>query len=118
VLQGFINVSKSFSYKDFLFILARTRKEEFRINSSFKSDFLVYNVHHGDYNPSRKAEPNLQEDLDGPITRERAKQLQRALMSQIGMIEAASELKASNLFRIGSKVLICLQLKLGYGKGP
>ena len=75
-------------------------------------------VHHGDYNPSRKDEPNLQEDSDGPITRARAKQLQRALTSQIGMIEAASELKASNLFGIGSKVLICLQLKLGHGKSP
>jgi len=41
VWQGFINVSKSFSYKDSLFILA-TRKEDFRINSSFRSDFLVY----------------------------------------------------------------------------
>jgi len=41
VWQGFINVSKSFSYKDSLFILA-TRKEDFRINLSFISDFLVY----------------------------------------------------------------------------
>jgi hypothetical protein len=32
------------------------------------------------------------------------------------MIEAASELKANNLFGIGSKVLICLQLELGHGK--
>jgi hypothetical protein len=42
VWQWFINVSKSFSYKDSLFILATTRKEDFRINSSFRSDFLVY----------------------------------------------------------------------------
>ena len=41
VWQGFINVSESFSYKDSLFILA-TRKEDFRINSTFISDFLVY----------------------------------------------------------------------------
>ena len=75
-------------------------------------------MHHEDYNPSRKAEPNLQEDSNGPITRARAKQLQRALASQIGMIEAALELKASNLFGIGSKVLICLQLKLEHGKNP
>ena len=75
-------------------------------------------MHHRDYNPSRKVEPNLQEDSDGPITRVRAKQLQRALTSQIGMIEAASELKASNLFGIDSKVLICLQLKLEHGKSP
>jgi hypothetical protein len=39
---GFINVSESFSYKDSLFILATTMKEDFRINSIFKSDFLVY----------------------------------------------------------------------------
>jgi hypothetical protein len=42
VWQGFINVSKSFSYKDSLFILATTRKEDFRINFTFKSDCLVY----------------------------------------------------------------------------
>jgi len=42
VWQGFIKVSESFSYKDSLFILATTRKEDFRINSTFKSDFLVY----------------------------------------------------------------------------
>jgi len=41
VWQGFINVSKSFSYKDSLFILATTRKEDW-INYTFKSDFLVY----------------------------------------------------------------------------
>jgi hypothetical protein len=35
--------SESFSYKDSLFILATKRKEEdFRINSTFISDFLVY----------------------------------------------------------------------------
>jgi hypothetical protein len=75
-------------------------------------------VHNEDYNPSRKAEPNIQKDLNDPITRARVKQLQKVLMSQIGMIEAASELKASNLFGIGLKVLICLQLKLEYGKNP
>jgi hypothetical protein len=42
VWQGFINVSKSFSYKDSLFILAIIRKEDFIINSSFRSDLLVY----------------------------------------------------------------------------
>jgi hypothetical protein len=31
-----------FSYKDSLFILATTRKEDFRINSTFRLDFLVY----------------------------------------------------------------------------
>jgi len=40
--QGFINVSEYFSYKDSLFILAITRKEDFIINSTFRSDFLVY----------------------------------------------------------------------------
>jgi hypothetical protein len=58
-------------------------------------------VHHGNYNPSCKAKTNMQEDSDGPMTRARAKQLQRALTSQIGMIEAASELKISNQFEIG-----------------
>jgi hypothetical protein len=42
VCQGFIIISESFSYKDSLFNLATKRKEGFRINSTFKSDFLVY----------------------------------------------------------------------------
>jgi hypothetical protein len=42
VWQGFINVSEFFSYKDSLLVLATTRKEDFRINSTFRSDFLVY----------------------------------------------------------------------------
>jgi len=41
-VAGFINVTESFSYKDSLFILATTRKEDFRSNSTFRSDFLVY----------------------------------------------------------------------------
>jgi hypothetical protein len=65
-------------------------------------------VHHGNYNPSRKAKSNMQEDLEGLMTRARVKQLQRALTSQIGMIEAVSELKISNQFEIGSRVLIFL----------
>ena len=73
-------------------------------------------MHHGNYNPSRKAESNMQEGVDGPMTRARAKQLQRAITNQIAMIEAASELKISNQFEIGSRVLICLQLELGDGK--
>ena len=75
-------------------------------------------MHHGNYNPSRKAKSNMQEDLEGLMTRARVKQLQRALTSQIGMIEAVSELKISNQFEIGSRVLICLQLELRDGKSP
>jgi hypothetical protein len=49
VWQWFINVSKSFSYKDSLFILATTRKDDFIINATFRSDFLVYlELLHGD----------------------------------------------------------------------
>jgi hypothetical protein len=40
--KGFINVSEFFSYKDSLFILATTRKEDLTINSTFRSDFLLY----------------------------------------------------------------------------
>jgi len=40
--QGFLNISESFFYKDSLFILATTRKEDFIINATFRSDFLVY----------------------------------------------------------------------------
>jgi hypothetical protein len=75
-------------------------------------------VHHGNYNPYFKAKTNMQEYSDGPMTRVRAKQLQRALTSQIGMIEAASELKISNQFEIGSRMFICLQLELGDGESP
>jgi len=42
VWQGFINISESFSHKDSLFILATKRKEDFKINSTFRSDVLVY----------------------------------------------------------------------------
>jgi hypothetical protein len=38
--QGFINVSELFSYKDSLFILPTTRKEDFRINSTFRFFFF------------------------------------------------------------------------------
>jgi hypothetical protein len=39
VWQGFINVSESFSYKNFLFILAiKKRKEDFKIKSTFRFD--------------------------------------------------------------------------------
>jgi len=44
--------------------------------------------------------------------------LQRALTSQIGMIEVALELKISNQFEIGSRMFICLQLVLGDRKSP
>jgi hypothetical protein len=75
-------------------------------------------VHHANYNPSCKAKTNVQEDSDGPMIRARAKQLQRVLTSQIGMIEAALELKISNQFEIGSRMFICLQLELGDEKSP
>jgi hypothetical protein len=107
------NVSATFNVKDVTPYLDDIDNIDLRTNHSQPG---ADDVHHGDYNPSRKAEPNLQEDSDDPITRAIAKQLQRALTSQIGMIEATSELKSSNLFGIGSKVLICLQLKLGHGK--
>jgi hypothetical protein len=42
VWQGFIIISESFSYKDSLFILATKKKEDFKLNSTFRSDFLVY----------------------------------------------------------------------------
>jgi hypothetical protein len=36
--QGFINVLESFSYKNFLFILATKKEKEIRINSTFRFD--------------------------------------------------------------------------------
>jgi hypothetical protein len=80
--------------------------------------FFYIDVHHGNYNPSCKAKSNMQEDSNGPMTRARVKQLQRALTSQIGMIEVASELKISNQFEIGSRMFICVQLELGDWKSP
>jgi hypothetical protein len=84
--------------------------------TAYKTSFT--DVHHGNSNLSCKAKSNMQEDSDGPMTRARAKQLQRALTSQIGMIEAASELKISNQFEISSRMFICLQLEVGDGKSP
>ena len=52
-------------------------------NSINGKQFSQFDVHHGNYNPSCKAKSNMQEDSDGPMTRVRAKQLQRALTSQI-----------------------------------
>jgi hypothetical protein len=75
-------------------------------------------VHHGNYNPSCKAKFNMQEYSDGPMTRARVKQLQTALTSQIGMIEAVSELKISDQFEIGSRMFICLQLEVRDRKSP
>ena len=80
---------------------------------AFRSCQIQYTVvakpsdlHHENYNPSRKAKSNMQEGADGPMIRARANQLQRAMTNQIAMIEAASELKISNQFEIGSRVLI------------
>jgi len=102
------NISTTFNVNDLTPYLDDIDDTDLRTNHSQPG---VDHVHHENYNPSRKAEPNLQEDSDGIITRARVKQLQRTLMSQIEMIEAALELKASNMFGIGSKVLICLHLK-------
>jgi hypothetical protein len=46
---------------------------------------FIFDVHHGNYNPSCKAKTNMQEDSDSPMTRARAKQLERTLTSQIGI---------------------------------
>jgi len=43
--------------------------------------FRSLDVHHGNYNPYHKVKSNIQEDSDGPMTRAKAKQLQRALPS-------------------------------------
>ena len=89
-------------------------KQHLKLNSGCMNGCDVY---HGNYNPC-KAKSNMQEDSDGPMKTARVKQLQRALTSQIGMLEAASELKISNQFEIGSRMFICLQLELEDGKNP
>jgi hypothetical protein len=114
-LPGNYNVSATFNVKDLTPYLDDDDDSDLRTNH-FQPG--ADDVHHGNYNPSCKAKTNVQEDSDGPMTRARAKQLQRALTSQIGMIEAASELKISNQFEIGSRMFICLQLELGDEKSP
>jgi hypothetical protein len=89
-LPGDYNVSATFNVKDLTSYLDDDDDSDWRTNHfQLEAD----DVHHGNYNPSCKAKSNMQEDSDGPMTKARAKQLQRALTSQIGMIEAASELK-------------------------
>jgi len=114
-LPGDYNVSATFIVKDLTLYLVDDDDSDFRTNH-FQPG--ADDVHHGNYNPSHKAKSNIQEDSDGTMTRARAKQQKRILTSQIGIIKVASKLKTSNLFEIGSKVLICLQLELGDGKGP
>jgi hypothetical protein len=111
-LPGDYNVSATFNVKDLTPYLEDDDDYDLRTNH-FQPG--ADDVHHGNYNPSCKAKTNIQ-DSDGPMTRARAKQLQRAFTSQIGMIEAASELKISDQFEIGSRMFICLQLELGDGK--
>jgi hypothetical protein len=105
-LPGDYNISATFNVKDLTPYLNDDDDSDLRTNH-FQPG--TDDVHHGNYNPSCKAKTNMQKDSDGQMIRVRAKQLQRALTSQIGMIEATSELKISNQFEIGSKMFICLQ---------
>jgi hypothetical protein len=114
-LPGDYNVSATFNVKDMTLYLDDIDDTDLRTNHSQPG---ADDVHHWDYNLSRKAELNLQEDSDDPITKARAKQLQRALTSQIGMIGVASKLKASNLFGIGSNFLICPTIKTWTWESP
>ncbi|KAL3582919.1 hypothetical protein D5086_017251 [Populus alba] len=99
-LPGDYNVSATFNVKDLTPYLDDDDDSNLRTNHYQPG---ADDVHHGNYNPSRKAESNMQEGTDGPMTRARAKQLQRAMTNQIAMIEAASKLKISNQFEIGSR---------------
>jgi hypothetical protein len=94
-LPGDYNVSATFNVKDLTPYLYDDDDSDLRTNH-FQPG--ADDVHHGNYNPSCKAKSNMQEDSDGPMIRARTKQLQKALMSQIGMIEAASDLKISDQF--------------------
>jgi len=69
-LPGDFNVSATFNMKDLTPYLDGIDDTDLRTNHSQPG---ANDVHHGNYNPSCKAEPNLQEDSDGPITRTRAK---------------------------------------------
>jgi hypothetical protein len=74
-LPGDYNVSASFNVKDLTPYLDDIDDTDLWTNHPQPG---ADDVHHRDYNPSRKAEHNLQEDPDGPITRAKAKQPQRA----------------------------------------
>ncbi|KAL3575157.1 hypothetical protein D5086_023258 [Populus alba] len=69
-LPGDYNVSATFNVKDFSPYLDDDDDSDLRTNH-FQPG--ADDVHHGNYNPSRKAESNMQEDSDGPMTRARAK---------------------------------------------
>ncbi|KAL3577644.1 hypothetical protein D5086_019148 [Populus alba] len=71
-LPGNYNISPTFNVKDLTLYLNDVDNFDLRTNHSQPG---VDDVHHGDYNPSRKVEPNMQEDSDGLMTRVRAKQL-------------------------------------------
>jgi len=94
-LPGDYNVSATFNVKDLTPCLDDDDDDDFDLRTNHFQPGAD-DVHHGNYNPSCKAKTNMQEDSDGPMTRARVKQQQRALTSQIGMIEVASELKISN----------------------
>jgi translation initiation factor IF-1 len=104
-LPGDYNVSATFN----VFYLTPYLDDDDDDDSDLRTNHFqpgADDVHHGNYNPSCKAKSNMQEDSYGPMTRVRAKQLQRALTSQITMIEVVSELKTNNQFEIGSRMFI------------
>ena len=103
-MSGEYNVSTTFNVSDLTL---------FDVGDNLRSNPDVY---HGNYNPSHKAKSNMQEDSDGLMTRVGAKQLQRVLTSQIGMIEAVSELKTSNLLKLVQGCLFAYNWNLEMGK--
>jgi len=68
------SVSANFNVKDLTPYLDDIDDTDLRTNHSQPG---TDDVHHGDYNPTYKAEPNLQKDSDSSITRARVKQLQK-----------------------------------------
>ena len=70
-------------------------------------------MHHEGTKSTQEGELSVKEISDGPITRAKAKQLQRAISSQIGAIEAPMGLEACDLNGNELNVFICLQFEIG-----
>jgi hypothetical protein len=69
-LLGYYNVSATFNVKDLTPYLDDDDDFDLRTNH-FQPG--ADDVHHWNYNPSRKAKSNMQEDSDGPMTKARVK---------------------------------------------
>ena len=109
-LPGDYNVSATFNVKDLSPYLEDLEDSDLRANHSLPGGD---DVHHEGSKSTQEGELSVKEISDGPITRAKAKQLQRAISSQIGAIEASMGLEACDLNGNELNVFICLQFEIG-----